>query len=575
MSVPSRNHVAAQPPAQARILLLDDDPVNARLVRAALPEPLYRVTWAADLGRACDFLMTEAPDVVLVRLALDRSSGFEFLSYVRSTPRGRRTPVVMLSSTASEGERRRSFELGADRLLAGTLQPRHLRRLVNELLQSRAESLLEISLSAAPTRWNELLFDPTTRIASLALVFGQYRDLISRGEPISVFCIEIEPLFLLGERESWESFDLIRREFVRGLQVVLSGILGNDVVVAISHPGSNDFYCFSRNSAGPAVHDLSRILESEAERLLRQIDVDPALTNEVAVFVGGTTCSLLDTGSPSVLYNAVREAKDLAGRKETRYLHALGERLHRAIRDRAIITHFQPIVDLATGRVVGHEALSRGPHGSDIEKPDVIFDLARDFRLVWDLQSLCIRNVEPILDELCDSGLLFFNLEASFILEMQQRGMEVLRPFLSCGDRVVLEVTERGAIRDFATFRRGLHQLKEMGFMIAIDDCGSGYATLEAVAELKPNYLKVGHSLFNGVESDPVRRRIVELVARCADTIDAVAVAEAIETEEQLTVCRDLDIELGQGYIFARPAPWETLVRDREMKAAVLRHFDA
>jgi EAL domain-containing protein (putative c-di-GMP-specific phosphodiesterase class I) len=194
---------------------------------------------------------------------------------------------------------------------------------------------------------------------------------------------------------------------------------------------------------------------------------------------------------------------------------------------------------------------------------------------VWDLQSLCIRNVEPILDELCDSGLLFFNLEASFILEMQQRGMEVLRPFLSCGDRVVLEVTERGAIRDFATFRRGLHQLKEMGFMIAIDDCGSGYATLEAVAELKPNYLKVGHSLFNGVESDPVRRRIVELVARCADTIDAVAVAEAIETEEQLTVCRDLDIELGQGYIFARPAPWDALVRDREMKAAVLRHFEA
>ncbi len=574
MSVSPRTQVA-QPQAPARILLLDDDPVNARLVRAAFPEPLYRLTWAADLGRACDFLMTEAPDVVLVRIDLGRSSGMEFLAYVRSTPRGRRVPIVMLSATASEGERRRAFELGADRLLGGTLQPRHLRRLVNELLQSRAESLLEISLSAAPTRWNELLFDPTTRIASLALVFGQYRDLIARGESVSVFCIEIEPLFRLGERESWDTFDLIRREFARGLQVVLSGILGNDAVVAISHPGSNDFYCFSRAAAAVPVLDLARVLEAEAERLLRQIDADPALTDEVAIFVGGTTCSMLDTGSPSVLYNAVREAKDLAGRKETRYLNALGERLHRAIRDRAIITHFQPIVDLATGRIVGHEALSRGPHGSDIEKPDVIFDLARDFRLVWDLQSLCIRNVEPILGDLCEAGLLFFNLEASFILEMQQRGTEVLRSFLSCGDRVVLEVTERGAIRDFATFRRGLHELKGMGFLIAIDDCGSGYATLEAVAELKPNYLKVGHSLFNGVESDPVRRRIVELVARCADTIDAVAIAEAIETEEQLNVCRDLDIELGQGYIFARPAPWDTLVRDREMKTAALRHFEA
>ncbi|HSN69763.1 MAG TPA: EAL domain-containing response regulator [Thermoanaerobaculia bacterium] len=574
MSVPSRNTAAHQTQGQARILLLDDDPVSARLVRAALPEPLYRVTWASDLGRACDFLITEAPDLVLVRLELHRSSGLEFLSYLRSTPRGRRTPVVMMSMTASESERQRSFELGADRLLAGILQPRHLRRLVNELLQSRAESLLELSLTAAPTRWNELLFDPTTRVASLALVFGQYRDLIARGESIAVFCIEIEPLFRLGERESWESFDLIRREFVRGLQVVLSGILGNDVVVAISHPGSNDFYCFSRNAVGSSIQELSRTLERESERLLRRIDVDPALAEEVAVFVGGTICSILDTGSPAVLYNAVREAKDLAGRKETRYLHALGERLHRAIKDRAIISHYQPIVDLASGRIIGHEALSRGPHGSDIEKPDVIFDLARDFRLVWDLQALCIRNVEPILDEVCDAGLLFFNLEASFILEMQQRGTEVLRPFLSCGDRVVLEVTERGAIRDFATFRRGLHELKQMGFMIAIDDCGSGYATLEAVAELKPNYLKVGHSLFHGVETDPVRRRIVELVARCADTIDAVSVAEAIETEEQLSVCRDLDIELGQGFIFARPAPWDALVREREMKTA-LRHLDA
>lgn len=574
MSVPSRHSVASQSEGQARILLLDDDQVSARLVRAALPEPLYRVTWASDLGRACDFLLTENPDLVLIRLELGRSSGLEFLSYLRSTPRGRRLPVVMMSMTASENERRRSFELGADRLLPGVLQPRHLRRLVNELLQSRAESLLDLSLSGAPTRWNELLFDPTTRVASLALVFGQYRDLIARGEPIAVFCIEIEPLFRLGERESWESFDLIRREFVRGLQVVLSGILGNDVVVAISHPGSNDFYCFSRSAAGLAVNDLARTLEGEAERLLRGIGEDPALAEEVAVFVGGTTCSLLNNGSPSVLYNAVREAKDLAGRKETRYLHALGERLNRAIRDRAIVSHYQPIVDLASGRIVGHEALSRGPHGSDIERPDVIFDLARDFRLVWDLQALCIRNVEPLLDEICDAGLLFFNLEASFILEMQQRGTEVLRPFLSCGDRVVLEVTERGAIRDFATFRRGLHELKEMGFMIAIDDCGSGYATLEAVAELKPNYLKVGHSLFHGVENDPVRRRIVELVARCADTIDAIAVAEAIETEEQLSVCRELDIELGQGFIFARPAPWDALVRDREMKLA-LRTLDA
>lgn len=553
---------------QARILLLDDKPVAARVIRASLPEPTYRIVWASDIGRACDFVLSESPDAVLIRVDLERSSGWEFLSYLRSTPRGRRLPTVLLSENATEEDRRRSFDLGADRLIAGTLEPRMIRRVVNEVLQAREQTLWEFSLSAAPTRWNELLFDPTTRVASLALVFGEYRELLARGETVSVFCIEIEPLFTLGERESWDSFDRIRREFVRGLQVVLAGVLGHDVVVATSHPGSNDFYCFTRQTLERPLADVMRDLEAESLRLLMRIDADPILTQDIAVFVGGSVCRILDAGSPGVLYNAVREAKDLAGRRETRYLQALGDRLHRAINDAAIVTHFQPIIDLASGRIVGHEALSRGPAGTEIEKADVIFDLARDFRLVWDLQALCIRNVEPVLPEICDSGLLFFNLEASFIQQLQQRGTDVLRPFLSCGERVVLEVTERGAIRDLSTFRRGLHELKSMGFLIAIDDCGSGYATLEAVAELKPDYLKVGHSLFHGVESDPIRRRIVELVARCADTIGAVSIAEAIETEEQLAVCRELDIELGQGYIFARPAPWEALVRARELSGS-------
>jgi len=98
-----------------------------------------------------------------------------------------------------------------------------------------------------------------------------------------------------------------------------------------------------------------------------------------------------------------------------------------------------------------------------------------------------------------------------------------------------------------------------MGFNIAIDDCGSGYATLEAVAELRPDYLKVGHSLFNGVERDPIRRKIVDLVARCAESIGASTIAEAIETEAQLRVTRELNIDKGQGYLFAPPKTWEEI----------------
>jgi EAL domain-containing protein (putative c-di-GMP-specific phosphodiesterase class I) len=185
-----------------------------------------------------------------------------------------------------------------------------------------------------------------------------------------------------------------------------------------------------------------------------------------------------------------------------------------------------------------------------------MFELARELQLVWELEALCIANVHPLLEEIRGRGLLFFNLESQFIQQLQTRGTAILEPLLTCQGDVVIEVTERSAIRDYAGFRRTLRDLKAMGFKIAIDDCGSGYATLEAVAELHPDYLKVGHGLFDGVENDPVRRSIVELVARTAELIHATAIAEAIESEAQLQMCRDIGIPKGQGFFLARPGPW-------------------
>ncbi|MGZ4808451.1 MAG: EAL domain-containing protein, partial [Thermoanaerobaculia bacterium] len=222
-------------------------------------------------------------------------------------------------------------------------------------------------------------------------------------------------------------------------------------------------------------------------------------------------------------------------------------------------TVFQPVIDLRSRSIVGYEALSRGPAGSEIESPDVIFEVARDLDLVWDLERLCIENVQPSLHDVCDRGLLFFNLESSFIQQLQHRGMDIFDPFFDCHSSVVIEVTERSAIRDYDTFRSSLQDLKALGFQIAIDDCGSGYATLEAVAELQPNYLKVGHSLFRGVERDPIRTRLVDVVARCADTIGATTIGEAIETEAQLRICAELGIQQAQGFLFAPPKPWEEI----------------
>lgn len=532
----------------------------ANWANESLPAKYYEVVWAPTIDKATALLERVRPDVVLVDIVLGRESGFEFLRRMRALEDAGRIPVIMLTSSDEVPDRELSLQMGADRYLVKPVQPSTLQRVVSELLASRDDIWWTFSLrSRQIERIRELLFDTTTDVPTLALVVEQLRSRIEAGETLNVYCVELEPLFRTDERNYWDSFDALRREFVRGLHFVLSPLIGRDPVVATSHAGGNDFYIFVAQDKSVQPTQTARELESILRGMIRDIDADPLVIEEVAIFVGGATTNGQTLYAPRVLYNAVREAKDLAEKRESRYYQGLSERLGRAIREKTIWTVFQPIVDLRSGAIIGYEALSRGPKGSDIESPEIIFDLARDLQLVWELESVCIENVRPVLQQVCSKGALFFNLESHFIQQLESRGTDELEALLGCGRNVVIEVTERSAIRDYGNFRRTLGHLKKMGFQIAVDDCGSGYATLEAVAELHPEYLKVGHSLFHGLEGDPVRRRIVDLVARCADSIGAVTIAEAIETEEQLRICRDLNIRHGQGYLFARPAPWEQI----------------
>jgi len=540
-----------------RILVLDDDESVGRFVLATLKAPKYRTAWYPDLEHALAAVTAEPPDLALIDIGLEgEGTGWDLLRHLRSTAATEHTPVVMLTGSADTLSRAQSLKLGADRYLIKPVKPESLRRVVSEMLGARDDLWWSFRLpSEQVARIRELFFDATTELPTLAVVVDDLRRLVENGETLQVFCLEIEPLFRIGERNYWDSFDQLRHEFVRGLHVMVGPLLGNDVTIATSHTGANDFYCFARKPTGVQTQ-TTRNLERTARTALRAISMTPDIRDEVMIFAGGSTTEAQAIYAPRVLYNAVREAKDSAERRETRFYQALRERVARAVHGRTIRTVFQPIVRLDTRKVLGYEALSRGPSGSDIENPDVIFEIARDFDLVWELERLCIQNVQPFLAEISERGRLFFNLESHFIQQLQQRGTHVFDPFLEHRQSIVIEVTERSAIRDYRSFKRTLASLKLMGFKIAIDDCGSGYASLEAVAELQPDYLKVGHSLFQGMESDPIRRRIVELVARCGDSVGASTIAEAIETEEQLRICRDLGIEQGQGFLFARPAPW-------------------
>ena len=126
---------------------------------------------------------------------------------------------------------------------------------------------------------------------------------------------------------------------------------------------------------------------------------------------------------------------------------------------------------------------------------------------------------------------------------------------LSCvADRVVLEITERAAVGQGADVRAQIAALRRLGYRIAVDDLGAGYAGLSSVANLEPEFVKIDMSIVRGVDTSPMKRRLIGALGPACREASIRVVAEGIETEAELEAVRELGCDLVQGFLLARPA---------------------
>jgi EAL domain-containing protein (putative c-di-GMP-specific phosphodiesterase class I) len=138
--------------------------------------------------------------------------------------------------------------------------------------------------------------------------------------------------------------------------------------------------------------------------------------------------------------------------------------------------------------------------------------------------------------------------------EEDLRFHEVVNFFASHRGSFVFELTERAAIEDYTVFRDLLEEFRAKGIEIAIDDAGSGYASLEAIASLAPDYLKITKGLISALAEEPIKQDLVRMLVELAHRINARTIAEGIETEDEYNCCRELGIDLMQGFFIAMPA---------------------
>ena len=304
---------------------------------------------------------------------------------------------------------------------------------------------------------------------------------------------------------------------------------------------------------------LKRLREQDLDLPVMIMTGEPKLDSAMRAVEFGAMRYLVKPVDLSELRTALASAVSLrrlaAARRQS--LEELGQGAHGAsdkagletVVDAAIETlrcAWQPIVNWPRRRVVGYEALMR----SRLPTPTVLLDAAERSGRGVEL-GRAMRAVVAKAGELAPPADLYVNINPRELLDGGLYDPEA--PLTKLASRVVLEVTERASLESISDVRARLAKLRKLGFRIALDDLGAGYAGLASFATLEPDVVKIDLALVRDVHRSPTRRRLIASILSACRDLKCQAIAEGVELPAERDALSDLGCELFQGFLFARP----------------------
>lgn len=223
--------------------------------------------------------------------------------------------------------------------------------------------------------------------------------------------------------------------------------------------------------------------------------------------------------------------------------------IRRVVADQDFEVVFQAIHDVATGKVVGVEALARFP--CEPFRPDAFFDEAAALGLGIELETAIVRRVLSLVPQLPEGVLVAVNISPAAALVAPWT--ELLADVDA--SRIVLEITEHDAVPNYGALDDVLEACRTRGVRVAVDDVGAGFSSFSHVLELAPEFVKIDQSIIRNIGGDDARRRLAQAVAEFAGQIGATVIAEGVETQDELDAVGAAGISWAQGYHLSRPKP--------------------
>jgi EAL domain-containing protein (putative c-di-GMP-specific phosphodiesterase class I)/CheY-like chemotaxis protein len=539
------------------ILIADDNSDVVQLLRVYLRSLDCEIIVASDGEEALALAQTRLPDLVMLDVIMPKRSGWEVCQALKAVNRTSSIMVVLVTGRGDVKDRLTGLQLGADDYLVKPFDRDEVIRRISALLRRRSErpdSDAGIERSAL----ENMLFDRATGLPTTAMRLGRLKEMLIEQGELGIVFIDIEQFESIEAEYGWAFFDEFLRRAGEAVVAEARARFPNAIVTSNS-VGGTSFYIFfdtrgrdlTQESAFDVIANEMRqqLIDSIKQRFpnmqsgqigffvgLERIDSRPQIRLERQIYYGMQTAAA-----------AVRDAEQQRKKQLTRELRDI-------IRRKRVTTLFQPIVRSSDGSVFGYEVLTRGPANSSFRNSDMLFSFARETKLAWGLEAIALENALKRLRmmPLGDQKFLL-NLEAEMFSEAEFRIHEMITFFAEHRGNFVFELTERAAIEDYAAFRILLDEFRKKGIEVAIDDAGSGYASLEAIAALAPDILKITKGLISTLAQEPIKQDLVKMLVELAAKTGSKTLAEGIETEEEWNACKSLGVDLIQGYYVAHP----------------------
>jgi diguanylate cyclase (GGDEF)-like protein/PAS domain S-box-containing protein len=432
--------------------------------------------------------------------------------------------------------------------------------------------------NAHETLTHRALHDPLTDLPNRTLFLDRLGHALSRRSrrpgSVAVLFVDLDRFKAVNDSLGHEAGDEALREVGRRLSVTMRP---SDTVARI---GGDEFVILAEEVGGEA--DAVNV----AERLRAALSVPIAIGNAEIVITssiglvvahpGHHTSEDLLRDADTAMYRAKQRGKDRHEvftdvlRRAVTDRVSVERHVRSAIKDGAFTVHYQPILELSTGRVESVEALVRlnNPDGS-LLAPDRFIGVAEDCGLIVQLGAAVFaeacRQQRTWIDRLGPDApdRVAVNISAR---ELARHGLlEDIQSTLEDsgldGHRICIELTESTIMEATPSVLKTIGELKNLGVSLSLDDFGTGYSSLTYLKSFPVDTVKIDRSFVSGLAADPDDRAIVEAVMSLARTLGLAVIAEGVETEEQADALRDLGCGFAQGYLWARPLAAEQLER--------------